>query len=61
MKSSCGEDSQKPMSTEEIDRALALQLQKQLDLGANQSFEVWYDPDASQAQGRSASTPAGTD
>ena len=60
MKSSnSGEDSQKPMSTEESDRALALELQKQLDLEANQSLEA--DPDASQAQGRSASTPAGTD
>ena len=28
MKSSSGEDSQKPMSTEEIDGALALELQK---------------------------------
>ena len=59
MKSSNGEDSQKPMSTEESDRALALQLQKQLDLEANQSLEA--DPDASQAQGRSTSSPAGTD
>jgi len=57
MKSSSVEDSQKPMSTEESDRALALELQKQLDLEANQSLEA--DPDASQAQGRSASTPAG--
>ena len=53
-----GEDSQKPMSTEESDRALALELQKQLDLEANQSLEA--DPDASQAQGSSVSTSAGT-
>ena len=59
MKSSCGEDSKKQMSTEECDRALALELQKKLDLEANQSLEA--DPDASQAQGRSAITPAGTD
>ena len=58
MKSSSGEDSQKPMSTEEIDGALALELQKKLDLKAKQSLEA--DSDASQAQGRSASTSAGT-
>ena len=55
MKSSCGEDNQQPMSTE----ALALELQKQLNLEANQSLAA--DSDASQTQGRSASTPAGTD
>ena len=53
-----GEDSQKPMSTDEIERALALELQKKLDLEAKQSLEA--DPDASQAQGSSASTSAGT-
>ena len=58
IKQTSGEDSQKPMSTEEIDGTLALELQKKLDLKAKQSLEA--DSDASQAQGRSASTSAGT-
>ena len=46
------EDGQKPMSTEESDRALALELQKQLDLEANQNAEA--GPDSAQPRANAA-------